>query len=44
MSITNIIKSANKITLNITPSEFMRSQDKVIEEKRLNLVLGLRSF
>lgn len=44
MSITNVFNSANKGTFALTPSEFMRSQDKAIEEKRLNLALGLRSF
>ncbi len=46
MSVTSVVRSANKVTSAITvpPSEFMILQDKTIEEKRLNLALCLRKF
>ena len=41
-----MVISANKGTsaITITPSEFMKLQDKTIEERRLNLALDLRRF
>lgn len=46
MSVTSIMISANKKTSAVTvvQSEFIMLQDMTIEEKRLNLALGLRKF